>query len=237
MKNLIKFFFVVFASTAMLLSCSKPNQKDPQQNTPLVLTIDKSTIINDGVDAVTFTVKQDGEDVTLKTLICSTSDGGSCLLGHTFSSKTPGQYTYYAYFAEDMEIKSNTVDVEVIDPSEIEEMVFIGTTTVDDTFSLDNIRFELTPNEEGTLDLMMYEIKFAEQMPMTLDIEVPGIDYTGQSGTLSLSATTIVPLVGGTPMEERTITDLTGSVEGEKLVLGFNVGTNHVDYQGDLIAE
>lgn len=238
MKKIQKFLLVAFVSTVPFVSCSKSDPGEQPNDTPLVLTIDKPSIVNDGVDAVTFTVKQDGVDVTTKTSICATGEGGSCLLGHTFSSTTPGTYSYYAYFAEDMTIKSNAVEITVVDPGKIEGMVFVGTTTVDDSFSLSDIRFELTPGQSGsTVDLMMWEIKFAEQMPMTLDIEVPGIGYSGTAGAFSLVAETIVPLVGGAPMADRTITGLEGSIEGEKLELNFNVGTNHVAYEGTLANE
>ena len=77
---------------------------------PIVLTADKTTIIADGNDAVTFTLMQNGIDVT-------TAEGtviyvGNNVITNTFATSTMG--TYMAYATRDG-IRSNGIEITVND--------------------------------------------------------------------------------------------------------------------------
>lgn len=124
MKKSLKPLLAAAALTAAVVSCKDPGTTPgPNSNSssdgPLVLTADKQIIANDDQDIVTFTVEQDGADVTGRVQICS-GTSGLCLSDNTFKSTGAGVYEYYAYFNDKPANKSNTVQVAVVDPDNVE---------------------------------------------------------------------------------------------------------------------
>lgn len=82
----------------------------------LELIADKTTITPDGSDVVTFTVMQDGIDVTSEsTLYLIPEDGGEPIAqdGFTFSTTTEGNYNFYATKGS---VSSNTVAISAYNP-------------------------------------------------------------------------------------------------------------------------
>lgn len=105
MKNFIK-LGLGFLSVAMLaVSCSD----DESPAVDLKLSADKETIAADGTDAVKFTVKNGGTDVTASAKIYNQTDK-VYLESNEFSSDTEGSYTFVAEYDN---AKSNTVNVTV----------------------------------------------------------------------------------------------------------------------------
>ena len=74
----------------------------------LELTADKTTITPDGSDVVTFTVMQDGIDVTSESTLYLIPEDGEPIAqdGFTFSTTTEGNYNFYATKGS---VSSNTV--------------------------------------------------------------------------------------------------------------------------------
>ncbi len=89
----------------------------------LILSADKEIIEPDGEDEVRFTVTQGGVDVTDRVSICATEESGvGCLTSNVFSITTPGEYTFYAYFADDQYNPDHLVSNELtITAVEIED--------------------------------------------------------------------------------------------------------------------
>lgn len=119
-------------------------------------------------------------------------------------------------------------------------ILFFGTSTVrtlatDELYTDEKALFELVPEETGTLRMLMHETRFAAAMP-ALEMEVPGIEGSGEKTTLALSAPTVVPEIKGTPFARYTITDLTGKVENTEFSISFTcAGAFEVTYRGRLI--
>lgn len=85
----------------------------------------------------------------------------------------------------------------------------------------------------GKLNFVMYKVKFANGMPIKLDMVVEGVDYIeATDGTLTLSGDSIVPYAMGGPFEKYTITALTGEITDKTMSLDFMCGEYPVTYEG-----
>lgn len=88
--------------------------------------------------------------------------------------------------------------------------------------------------KDGLLNFVMYKVKFAEAMPIKLDMVVEGVDYTeALDGTLTLSGDGLVPYAMGGPFEKYTITKLTGEITDKTMSLSFMCGEYPVTYTGE----
>ena len=87
--------------------------------------------------------------------------------------------------------------------------------------------------KDGKLNFVMYKVKFANGMPIKLDMVVEGVDYIeATDGTLTLSGDGIVPYAMGGPFEKYTITALTGEITDTVMSLDFMCGEYPVTYEG-----
>lgn len=132
---------------------------------------------------------------------------------------------------------SNTA---IIDGVITQGMLFFGTSTVTtiasgEVYTDTKANFELVSDGQGKARILMHETRFAAAMP-ALEMEVPGVPYTGVSSAIALAATSVVPEIKGTPYERYTMTALTGPVANTNFTLSFTcAGTFQVTYQGRLI--
>ena len=77
----------------------------------------------------------------------------------------------------------------------------------------------------------------ASEMP-ALEMEIPGISYSGEEKTIDLSAASVTPEIKGTPFAKYVITNLTGEAARTELTVTFTcAGAFDVSYQGRLIIE
>lgn len=86
--------------------------------------------------------------------------------------------------------------------------------------------------KDSKLNFVMYKVKFANGMPIKLDMVVEGVDYIEKDGTYELSGDGIVPYAMGGPFEKFTITNLTGMVTDTVFTLDFMCGEYPVTYEG-----
>ena len=139
----------------------------------------------------------------------------------------------YTYATENTSINDGTVTAN---------MLFFGTSTVTTvasgaTFTDGKALFELVADGEGKVRILMHETRFAAEMP-ALEMEVPGISYTGEEKTIDLSAASVTPEIKGTPFAKYVITNLTGEAARTELTVTFTcAGAFDVSYQGRLIIE
>lgn len=92
---------VAFLSTAVLVSCSKESSGPGgggDEVTGITINADKSSIINDGVDKISFSVKANtGIDLTSQ---CTFYNGTTELSGSTFTSTATGTYPITVKYKE-----------------------------------------------------------------------------------------------------------------------------------------
>ena len=87
--------------------------------------------------------------------------------------------------------------------------------------------------KDSKLNFVMYKVKFANGMPIKLDMVVEGVYYTeATDGTLTLSGDGIVPYAMGGPFEKYTITNLKGEITDTVMSLDFMCGEYPVTYDG-----
>ena len=112
---------------------------------------------------------------------------------------------------------------------------YTGTMTVDQndgTFYTQNdveVDYEIL---DGKLNFVMYKVKFANGMPIKLDMVVEGVDCIGAVGHYVLTGDNIIPYAMGGPFEQFTITKLTGLITDDTMTLSFMCGEYPVTYSG-----
>ena len=112
----MKKFFNIFAVLALALgfvACEGPND-EPQEAKKPVLTADKSTIVADGADKVTFTATVDGV-ANAEIMIIALKDN-SILEGNTFTTTTPGTYQFKAVYGNE---SSDVVEITATEAEKI----------------------------------------------------------------------------------------------------------------------
>ena len=112
---------------------------------------------------------------------------------------------------------------------------YTGTLTVDQNdgtfYTQDDVKvdYEIL---DGKLNFVMYKVKFANGMPIKLDMVVEGVDCIGAVGHYVLAGSDIVPYAMGGPFEQFTITNLTGLITNDTMTLNFMCGEYPVTYNG-----
>ena len=88
-----------------------------------------------------------------------------------------------------------------------------------------DIRVHFQPSEDGTTaTLTIYKVKFVPQMPVTIDVTVPGITLTHEAGEFRFSGENIIPEAMGGPVERYRVTGLTGTQKEKTLRFNLRFG-------------
>lgn len=117
----------------------------------------------------------------------------------------------------------------------VDSKCYKGTMTVDQndgTFYTQNDVEVDYETRNGKLNFVMYKVKFANGMPLKLDMVVEGVDYVEVDGIYMLSGDNIVPFAMGGPFEKFTITQLEGTISEGEITLEFMCGEHFVEYSG-----
>ena len=117
----------------------------------------------------------------------------------------------------------------------VESECYTGTMTVDQNDGTMYTQDEVQVDYEildGKLNFVMYKVKFAEGMPIKLDMVVEGVDCIGAVGHYILTGDNIIPYAMGGPFEQFTITKLAGAITNDTMTLSFMCGEYPVTYSG-----
>lgn len=116
------------------------------------------------------------------------------------------------------------------------ETVYSGTMTVvadgKDNVS-ENVNVNVNLQDDGTATIIFNKVKFVPQMPVSLDVTVPGVTCETRENEIILSGNDIVPLAMGMPYEKYKVTSLTGKIIAGKLTISMNFGGYATSYVGD----
>ena len=114
------------------------------------------------------------------------------------------------------------------------ETVYSGTMTVvaggKDNVS-ENVNVSL--KDDGTATIIFNKVKFVPQMPVSLDVTVPGVKCEIRENEIILSGNDIVPLAMGMPYAKYKVTSLNGKITAGKLTVSLNFGEFATSYVGD----
>ena len=91
--------------------------------------------------------------------------------------------------------------------------------------------------EAGKAELLLHQVKFVPMMPLTLDILVPDITAKASDGKVVLTGNEIIPLTYPARIEydRYMVTDLTGTIDGDKLTLSLIFGDYPTTFEGTLV--
>ena len=116
------------------------------------------------------------------------------------------------------------------------ETVYSGTMTVvaggKDNVS-ENVKVNVNLQEDGTATIIFNKVKFVPQMPVSLDVTVPGVKCECRENEIILSGNDIVPLAMGMPYAKYKVTSLSGKITAGKLTVSLNFGEFATSYVGD----
>ena len=114
------------------------------------------------------------------------------------------------------------------------ETVYSGTMTVV-AGGKDNVseNVNVSPKDDGTATIIFNKVKFVPQMPVSLDVTVPGVKCEIRENVIILSGNDIVPLAMGMPYAKYNVTSLTGKIVAGKLTISLNFGEFATSYDGD----
>ena len=114
------------------------------------------------------------------------------------------------------------------------ETVYSGTMTVV-ADGKDNVseNVNVSPQDDGTATIIFNKVKFVPQMPVSLDVTVPGVKCEIRENEIILSGNDIVPLAMGMPYAKYNVTSLTGKIVAGKLTISLNFGEFATSYVGD----
>ena len=120
-------------------------------------------------------------------------------------------------------------------PKPVDGEYYTGTLTVDQNdgtvYTQENVQIDYEILD-GKLNFVMYKVKFANGMPIKLDMVVEGVDCIGAAGHYVLTGDNIIPYAMGGPFEQFTITKLTGLITDDTMTLSFMCGEYPVTYSG-----
>lgn len=115
---------------------------------------------------------------------------------------------------------------------------YIGTMVVDQndetTFTMQDVIVELVV-DGNKAEIKMNKVKFAEAMPVTLDMTIPGVTAVKTDATTALSGDNIIPLAMGGKFPNYTITGLTGTATVNNISLSMMCGEYPLTYTGTAV--
>ena len=105
-------------------------------------------------------------------------------------------------------------------------------------FKKNDVRVEAKINNTGRMTLNLYDVKFAEAMPVTIDMTLPNVEVDSiTEKKIGFSGENIVPLTGNSPFEKYTTGQLNGYITPDSLCFTTTLGGIGTTYNGLLQAE
>lgn len=113
---------------------------------------------------------------------------------------------------------------------------FVGTVTViyqDAPFDNENISVNFTPSEDGqTASITLNQIRFVPQMPVTIDVTIPGINLQSTTEKVILSCESAIPWAMGGEYPRYKVSGLQGEIVGKELTFSLYFGDYPTSFKG-----
>lgn len=114
----------------------------------------------------------------------------------------------------------------------------LGTLTITSSgFTKEDLRVKLVQKDDATMDLYMFDVKFAAAMPVTIDMLISGVGYAKSGNEIHFYGDSIVPTAGDRPYEKYIIRELEGRITSDSIFLSNYYGETPSIYAGQLIIE
>ena len=111
-----------------------------------------------------------------------------------------------------------------------------GTATViEPYYEKEQVRLVADLITDTTLTLTMYEIKFNERMPVTIDMAVAKVGYVRTGEEIIFAADNVIPTAAGNPYEKYTVIGMSGKITPDSLNLTTKLGEYDCIYKGSFV--
>ena len=111
---------------------------------------------------------------------------------------------------------------------------YVVTSDGEMTFSRENAKFEVAINEAAkTLDIKMFQMKFDDNMPVTLNILAKDLPFQSYEDEVIVEKDKVIPTVGGIPMQAFTLENLKIIAGEYKLYVSFKCKGSVMEYNGN----
>lgn len=114
------------------------------------------------------------------------------------------------------------------------EYVGVVTVTYQGTdYDNNDINVDFTPNEKGdSASVTIHQIRFVPQMPVTIDITIPGIALHSSDDKIVLKCDSVIPRAMGGEYPRYKVTGLKGEIVDDKLSFSLNFGSFPTSFRG-----
>lgn len=102
-------------------------------------------------------------------------------------------------------------------------------------FTKENVRVKTVFKDNSRIDLYMFDVKFANAMPVTIDMLISDITYVAYdktADTFYFSCDSVVPTAGGKPYEKYIIRQMEGKITPDSIILSNYYGQTPSQYHG-----
>ncbi|MCR5050848.1 MAG: hypothetical protein K6A36_07175 [Paludibacteraceae bacterium] len=103
-------------------------------------------------------------------------------------------------------------------------------------FTKENIRTKIVLAGPDSMDIYMYEVKFAAAMPVTIDMIISGVHYAKEGNQINFHGDGIIPTAGNKPYKDHIITNLVGTITTDSIFMSNNYGSTPSVYAGKLVS-
>ena len=109
---------------------------------------------------------------------------------------------------------------------------FNGTLVVNESYVQDSVNCKIIFDKKN-LTLYMFNVKFAQAMPMSITLSVPGIPFEGPEKNLKFSADSIVPMMGVAPVPQFMFEQIDGVMQRHLLNFSAEIsGRGTITFSG-----
>lgn len=111
-------------------------------------------------------------------------------------------------------------------------VIFMG-----EEYETKDIKVTFRKDNESTATISMYGIKFVPTMPVTVDFDLPGVNYQTKENSYVITDNNIIPTMKGDPVKKYIATDINGTANKDALSFSLNLGEYPTRYEGQRITE
>jgi hypothetical protein len=114
-----------------------------------------------------------------------------------------------------------------------------GTLIVNGHYKKENTDCEIIFDEQKEkLTMTIFQVKFAENMPLTLDISLQGIPCNATNEMTTFSGNDIVPMMGEVPVPAYTFSNIEGSIKDDTdLIFSATLTKGTFTFNGKKVVE
>ena len=132
--------------------------------------------------------------------------------------------------------KNDKVDAP-IQPKQGEYVGVVTVTYQGADYDNKDISVDFAPNEKGdSASVTIHQIRFVPQMPVTIDITIPGIAVNSTDDKIALKCDSVIPQAMGGEVPRYKVTGLKGEIVDDELSFSLNFGSYPTSFRGTRIS-